>query len=370
MNKKLLAVAVASAIALPVAAHADTSNVTISGYLNMSVSSLKGKSAPTATDNSSMTNVSSNASNIVLAGKEDLGNGYAAIWQVQTFISFGGTGNTDTVNTDGLSNGTSYVGMATPFGALVAGKSDTPMKTLSRKVDLFNNELGDSRGALDSYSNWDLRTNNAVAYISPNFGGLTVTAAYVTNCTSCGVPVGTDGFTAANSVNDLSAYSLNALYSNGPIFAGVAYENHNFKGASVGATSNPDAWRLAGGYDFGMFKVVALWQRQSNIGGGTKSANTWGLGGSFNATPDNVLKAQYYRANDESGVSNSGGAVWALGYDHLMSKRTTLYVNYAQAQTHAATVGITPFGGGFGDNPGIVEGQSAHGFGVGMIHTF
>ena len=179
MNKKLIALAIASAFVAP-AAMADSGNVKISGQLHLSLDSINGTGSST-TDNKRATNVSSNASNIVFSGDEDLGNGLKALWQVQTYMTLGGTGNTDATNTDGLSNGQSYLGLGGGFGAVLLGKLESPFKVVSRKVDLFNNQVGDTRnlvsagtasGAISAASNlWDLRPQNTIAYASPDMSG-------------------------------------------------------------------------------------------------------------------------------------------------------------------------------------------------------
>ncbi len=67
MNKKLIAVAIAAALA-PAAAMADSGNVTIYGSLHMSVDSLNGAANSTGTDNNREMNISSNSSYIGFKG--------------------------------------------------------------------------------------------------------------------------------------------------------------------------------------------------------------------------------------------------------------------------------------------------------------
>ena len=63
----------------------------------------------------------------------------------------------------------------------------------------------------------DLRVDQAIAYISPNFNGLTLAAAIVQpGMDSTGTSSSADGFA--------EAYSIAALYSNGPFFASLAWE--------------------------------------------------------------------------------------------------------------------------------------------------
>jgi predicted porin len=231
-------------------------------------------------------------------------------------------------------------------------------------VDLFGNHLGDSRnlvskatGAPSTAMGWDLRTKNTVAYKTPNFSGLTAAVAYVTN---------TNSGSATDTTTD--AWSANGIYKNGPIFAGLAYEKHNLSNAGTGL-QDEHAWRLGAGYMFGAAKVVAFYQKASDIGG-TSGADrkVWGLGGAFKMGK-NTLKAQYYKAGDADNLSNTGASLWALGVDHKMSKRTSVYVAYARTSNDSGA-SYSAFGGGHGDNPRTVAGKDPSGFSLGMIHKF
>jgi predicted porin len=195
MNKKLLALAVAGAFVAPAAMA--QSNVTIGGKMHFSLDSLKGANAA-GNDLTTKTNVSSNSSNIYFRGTEDLGNGLSAFWQIQTYFSAGGTGNADAAfggTRDGVSSGNTYVGLeGKSWGKVLLGKHEAPFKLLSRKVDLFGDQLGDSRnlvampsggGAMTvSSGGWDLRPNNVIAYGTPNFNGFSALIAYVSNIDS------------------------------------------------------------------------------------------------------------------------------------------------------------------------------------------
>lgn len=411
MNKKLLALAVAGAFVAPAAMA--QSNVTIGGYMNFSLDSLKGRNAA-GNDLTTKTNVSSNASNIYFRGTEDLGNGLSAFWQIQTYFSAGGTGNTDTGNgsVDGVSSGNTYVGLeGKSWGKVLLGKHESPFKLLSRKVDLFNNQLGDSRNLVASASGagvtaggaaiysagWDLRPNNVIAYGTPNFNGFSVLVAYVSNVGTSAAQDPTTGSPATGSpaaanLNSVNAWSANATYENGPIFVGLGYEKHNLSKLSTAATANHSdekAWRLAAGYNFGDFKVVGLYQRESGLCVGTITTcstngtdakrTTWGLGGAYKLGA-NTIKLQYYRAGDlsNSGLANEGdtGAnMWALGVDHALSKRTTVYAVYARTNNDRYAM-YSAFGGGHGDNPGSVtptttrDSKDPSGFSLGVIHSF
>lgn len=364
MNKKLLALAVAGAMAAPLAAQAE---VTIYGVAHVSVDALDNDQ-----DDGDGLFVSSNSSRIGFKGSEDLGGGLKAIWQLESRVDLDESGGD-------FATRNSFVGLAGGFGAVIVGRHDTPFKIIGRKVDLFADQIGDSQniisfGAEETVGNaglWDLRPNNVIAYISPSFNGLQAIAAYVTSPqTVAGINLGDEG-----NDDDNSAYSLNVTYSNGPLFVGAAYEVHNLEtiqGALGGAVTedNESAFRLAASYEFGAFKVTGLYQQiQDSAGIDGADRDTYGIGAAY-SFGNNVLKAQWYTADDVDGLSNSGADMWAIGLDHNLSKSTTAYVVYAQTDNDSAA-SFSVSGGGHGEpNATNVGGGDASGFSIGLIHRF
>lgn len=406
MNKKLLALAIAGAFVTP-AAMADTSNVVVGGQMHFSLDSLDGANAA-GNGLTRKTNVSSNASNIYFKGSEDLGNGLSAIFQVQTFFSAGGTGNADVGGLgggltstqgvkDGVGSGNTFVGLkSNTMGTVILGKNESPVKVLSRKVDLFNNQIGDTRNltAMASYggavagalannsAGWDLRPANQIAYSSPSFSGFGFNAAYFTNL---GNGATIDAGTSSN-VNAVSAWATSATYENGPIFAGLGYEKHKLSDLITTDNQNDEnIWRASAGYNFGAFKVVGLYQRERdmfiNTSNNSAERNVWGLGGAYKFMGANTIKVQYYKASsikNTSGIANidqTGAKLWAVGFDHALSKRTTVYAAYATTNNDRYA-NYSAFGGGHGDNPGTVrpsatqDSKDPSGFSVGVIHNF
>ena len=352
MTKIAIALALLGSMSAP--AIAATSNVDISGTMDMSVSSISGKpSDPLATENSSETNVSSNNSNLVLKGSEDLGDGVKALWQVQTYFSAGGTDSKASAN-GSLSNGDTFLGLGSGMGTLRLGNMDSPVKNLGRKADLFSNHLADSRN-LTQEKYGDVRMQNSVRYDTPSFSGFSGSIAYSSNLDA----------TAATSAS-ADMYSLSGNYSNGPLFAGVGFESRDL---AVG--DDPDMWRLVGGYKFGDAKVVGLWQSASNTtgaAGADDDRDVWGIGGAY-AMGAFTFKAQYYGAGDLGSTADSGADMWAIGADYSLSKRTTVYAGYA-ATSNDDGAAFSVSGGGFGDNMGSVAGDTTSGFQMGVAHSF
>jgi len=389
MQKKLIALALASAFAAP--AFAATSNVDIGGTMDLSFDYLDSDTAT----NGSNVNVSSNASNIFFKGAEDLGGGMKAIWQIQSYFSVGGTGNADTgvlgeAPKDGISSGNTYVGLAGGFGTVLMGKHEAPAKLISRSVDLFNNQIGDTRNFTANagkslavamttptsattpfagvYSGgFDLRPNNVIAYASPNFSGFTAMVAYVTN-------VGETGATTDSSVD---AWSANAKYENGPFYVGLGWQQHNLSNADS-ALNDEQTWRLAASYAFGDLKFLGYYEKQDNLNvlTGVPATATvtsadrtiWGLGAAYKMGAF-TLKGQYYDSGDVGSIANSGASMYALGVDYSLSKRTTILAAYAATDNDSAA-SYSAFGGGHGDNPGTTAGGNPSGFSLGVRHAF
>jgi len=86
MNKKLMAAAVAGALALPGVALAQSS-VTISGIIKVGVDNLKIGNPGAARSHSSETRVTDNSSRILFNVTEDLGGGLSAIAQMDLRFS-------------------------------------------------------------------------------------------------------------------------------------------------------------------------------------------------------------------------------------------------------------------------------------------
>jgi predicted porin len=364
MQKKLIALAVAGLVAAP--AFAATSNVDVGGTMNLSVDYIDADVA----GNGSNVNVSSNSSNIFFKGSEDLGNGLKGIWQIQTYFSAGGTGNADTgvageSTKDGVSSGNTYVGLAGGFGTALIGKHEAPAKLIGRSVDLFGDQLGDNRNftakPAGQSNGWDLRPNNVIAYISPNFSGFSGAIAYVTNVTE------------SDSTNDnsIDAWSGSAKYENGPLMLGLGYQVHNLSETNP-ANEDENMWRLAASYNLGDLRLVGLYQQAADMNGTTNNdVKTWGVGAAYKMG-NMTFKGQYYSADDRDNAANTSGEMYAIGLDYALSKRTTVQFSYA-ATDNDSGVEYSAFGGGHGDNvcgDGGVTCGDPSGFGINVKHAF
>lgn len=340
MKKTLIALAVAGVVAAP-AAFAATSNVDIYGKMHMSVSLFDDQ-----TTGISDTQISSNASRIGLKGSEDLGGGLAAIWQVESGINLDEQNGT-------MSNRNSFVGLKGNFGTALLGNHDTPLKMVGRSVDLFGDTMADSRNVMGGGS--DTRAKNVAAYVSPSFNGLSVIAAYSTD-------LDTPATITAGDLDNHSVYNLSATYTNGPLFAGLAFGD----GDGHEALGLDKHWRLAAGFTMGNLKFVGQYDSLDDATPlvGTGDYTAWMLGASYSMGAI-VLKANYMDGDNDLSTATDPKQ-WTIGADYNLSKRTTAYALYANGEN-------VTLGSGAGSTDRIASGVASgdvSAFSVGLIHSF
>ncbi|MBK1706520.1 porin [Halochromatium glycolicum] len=158
---------------------------------------------------------SSRASRIGVKGSEDLGNGLKAIYQVELGLNFGD--NDITGGGNGISYRNSFVGLAGNWGTFLVGRHDTPLKISTGKLDQFSDTMADYNGTVGFN---DIRADNVIAYISPSFSGFSFAGAMI----AAGGGTDDEGLNV-NSDSLAGAWSLAGIYNNGPFYASIAYES-------------------------------------------------------------------------------------------------------------------------------------------------
>lgn len=327
MKKSLIALAVAGTFAAP--AFAATSNVDVYGRMNISIEDSNGTDVtPQVTDRQTFVGVK---------GSEDLGGGLKAVWQIESTIS---AGNSDGVGGATLAGRNSFVGLSGGFGTVLAGRHDTPYKLSTGRLDLFADTIADYNGdggALASTGKdgfvqlalaaHDHRSNNAVAYVSPDFSGFSFAAAVV--MTNRNNAAGTALDVLDNDANKtFDATSLSANYVNGPLFLTAGYQKaEDLANGGANHTTSP-AMKLGAGYSFGDAKVGLMYEDAEVETGGTKAVDrtSWMVNGAYGMGPI-TLKAQYGQVNDKMAANNDGTKL-SLGVDYSLSKRTSAMLTY------------------------------------------
>lgn len=374
MQKKLIALAVAAAAG---SAFAQT-NVTMYGIADVGYLNATGKQvAPTG--NNKFSGIQSgllSTSRLGFKGTEDLGNGLKALFTIETALQMDANQTGDTV-TNGAStqansgvfgmNRQSFIGLSGGFGTVVAGRLQTPVSDFYSKYAPLGGsgtldpvlQVQEEVGAAGSTD----RVDNAVAFVSPNFSGLTMKAAYsfAGELKGNAVPV-TDTTTNAKR----SATVLAADYDNGPLSVGGVYRVLGDSSNNNGTANNGDKqWSLGTSYNFGVAKAFATYQKASFDNGvnAAKKYKTYSVGVAVPVSAAGTVVASYAVSKDTNQVDDFGAKGYTLAYTHGFSKRTTGYAGYTVLdgrKDQAVNLG------------GVIAGldKKSSGFALGLRHSF
>lgn len=348
MKKKLLMAAVGAALVAgpTVAVHAAT---TLYGHMHMSYDRMDN-------DNNQENGIlANNSSRFGIKGSEDVGGGLKAIYQVEsgTFQADDGSGGF------GATLRNTFVGFSGGWGTVKIGRHDTPMKEVGRKLDDFNEQFGDARTLIGNAGAFDLRVSNMIRYDTPKFGGGFTASIMQTSNNGSNDNLGNTN----NKVN-----SLNAQYSSGPIWAGLAWEEQGV----TGSNDNPTNIRLMGSYTFNDIELGLLWDMMSDLGGvAGADRDALGLFASYKMG-NNKLKFNYIKLDELDNTPNTGADMIAIGVNHSLSKTVTLYANYAATSNdNLAANGVVSGAAGHDSNvlaPAL--GKDYTGYSLGTIIKF
>jgi predicted porin len=375
MNKKLVALAVGGAFALPLAAQAQTANVTLYGRLNVDFEFVKGKTCAAATSpvtgapgtaagcfvglptesttNSTVNRLSSNSSRLGVRGTESLGGGLNAIFQIESSI------NGDT-NGGNLGGRETFVGLQGSWGKFTAGRFLMPMDDLH---PIFGNAPTLTTSILSTAALWaqgplnkgqggfDARTGNSIRYDSPNFSGFTTAWQYSTRDSSgnadANATASGDNGDHASELRHAWVLGGNLIYANGPWNAGIAFErNEDVRG---GPKQDDTDWTLTGAYDFGTImqgfglRLAGVYERTKyETPTGDLKRDFWGISGTVPVGGGKVYLF-WGRANNGKGGAADGTAVgglvkgpdtksdqYEISYSYSLSPRTLLYTGYVK----------------------------------------
>lgn len=351
MHKKLIALAIASVLAVPLAAQA---GVEVYGQARMSLD-FNNNNDPVATNEDSVIAVSSNRSRIGFRGDEDLGGGLKALWQFEQGVAF------DT-STWGNEKRDSYIGLSGNFGTVLAGNLSTPYRVATSGLDPFRSTRGDNNaiiGSLNGSTGWndENRAGNAVAYASPDMSGFSAMAAYIVPSAATG-----DSLPMTTVQGKEDAYSLSGAYASGPIFVTAGYESWNSLGVGGDDVS---AWKIGGSYTLMENTTLgAIWENL-DMGGTTGTdgeRDAWALSVKHKMS-DITLMAAYAMADETGDVADTGANQFSLGASYALSKTTEAYALYSM-------VGNDSAGGYSLDGVNGVVGQDVSSLSVGINHTF
>lgn len=361
MNKKLIAVAIAGAVAAPAAMAQGSNPVTLYGLMHVSFGSVEAKGATVGASNLSRRYrvTDAGASRLGVRGTEDIGGGTKAFFQIESGLS------PDEGAARGvLASRNTGVGLQGGWGSLVLGRWDTPYKLASIGVDPWGDiNLGGYNSVIHGHANaggqgnFDRRENNAVQYWTPNMSGFQARVHYGAN----------EGKTSSINPYTLS-FSLG--YGKGPLTVFYSGERHKDSlGGTATAGSRETGNEFGGTFSFGKVKLGAMYETIKRTGPAVSQKNkAYYVSADVGLAGGHGLRAALGR-NKLDGNSSFNTSAFALGYYINLTKRTSVDLNIAQVKNNSSAT--NGFGGSF-DRAGLTVGAGAdpRGFTVGVKHTF
>lgn len=368
MKKKLLAVAVVGAFALPGAALAQSS-VTISGFLKGGFESLSYSGS--AKSPSSQTGVVDDSSRIIFNVREDLGGGLAAIGQVDMRVgldsgALGGVGN-------------NHLGLVSKnWGRIFFGRQDVHYFNRESELTVRGSLRADSIALLAFAGAGTVgiagatRTANIIHYTTPNWNGFTVIGAYSSNAAAVEADI-------ASGVRKGRSVHLNPNWAQKNFQIGYSYWTSKNDAAGAGlAVADQRGDRLYGSYNWGGLKVGLAWDKSklktATTGAEASNRSAWSLPIQYK-WGNHGIYGHYTKAGDDKATPGveDGAKMIALSYAYDLSKRTSLAFTYAKItnEVGAAYNLFTSAALGLGAGAGaIAAGEDPRMWGVTMRHAF
>ena len=341
MNKKIVALAVAAAFAIPAAASAQT---TLFGQFKYEVGAVENLEGDRGAVHSSL------GTRLGIRGAEDLGGGLQGIYRFQA--GFGQANATLGAQSFDL-NEENWVGVQGGFGRVLLGRSDTAFKQASIPFRAFTDTLADLSTRPASFGRAE-----GVHYVTPSFGGFTVAATV-----------------EPNGAEFDSYWSLAGIYRQGPLFVSAAvegapdtsdfYPNEGlnttlYQGGGKAVVADGTNWQVGASYTWNDLTFGVLYQDIDDV------AEWITIPVSYAVTPNITLRAAaQYRDPEADGADD--GTNFGLGAQYNFSSRTELFAN---VWADDFTANETPAEGG-PVTPGALGGAAdkTH-FGVGLRHSF
>jgi len=349
--KKLL---IANAVLLACGAAAAQSSVTLFGIADVNVGYVNkdagGKSHVGLGAHGRST------SRLGLRGTEDLGGGLKAGFWLEGQI------DPDTGGSGFNFRRRSIVNLSGAFGEFRFGRDLVPSFNGLAGYDIWNTTgiahfraLSERWGVGGTDDNSGVRADNLIVYNTPDFNGFTASVGYAFDEKTSG------------TIKDGRYMGGYLRYANGPLSVSVAGAQR--KTAAIGSVeTDRDTYGVGGSYDLGVVKLGAIFQNVTYKPEGLPKLkyDSYALNSAIPVGSSGVVNLSY-ALYDQKAIDSKTHHV-AVGYDHNMSKRTTLYgVMAFMKNNDAATMGLKPNN----VHPGDGQADKSHGgLQVGIRHSF
>jgi predicted porin len=238
----------------------DNTTVTIYGHVDVSFDAFNNG----VFDQGTKLGIASNLSSFGVRARHNLApygyEGYSVVAQFESQVDVSAAPN------ERAAFGTrdSYVGLEGPWGAIKAGKSDTPYKKATSPFDPFSGTVADYNSIMgntggDNRAEFDWRMNHAIWYESPIWNGFQFSALF-----SPGQNYAPDNSDYAyGDYFQCNGASTRGSGSNFPNTGGALPGNIGGNGCTDGSYGN--AFSAAATYKNGPFTAIAAYERHQGV---------------------------------------------------------------------------------------------------------
>lgn len=267
-------------------------------------------------------------------GSEDLGGGLKAVFNLEGDFDSGTGGSRfgggTTIN--GIFGRQANVGLSGDWGTVLLGR----MYSVALIAELGTEPRGykESLSGLLSYAAVQLPDGNALG--GNNFGGIFTSNAVAYSGAFGPVNVGVSyGFGEQAGDNSQGrTLALGVSYS-GPVVLSFSYQG--IEGIGAGTQAETKRYGVGVAVPLGDFTIKSLYHRGTQddaAGVEVGKTDNFGIGADFRWNPQNTATIAYYYGKDKVNTDDKTKTL-VLSNDYALSKRTTLYGQFAYVDANA-----------------------------------
>lgn len=352
-------IAALSLLAVPGCVFAE-SGVIVYGRIHAGLDRIETSASAAAPHGESLARVSDNSSKIGFRGREDLGHGNTAFFQIE------GNAKIDD-GTGAINSQDTFVGLENPaYGRIALGRFATPIRQINGYTNRFYGEgiQDDANISQLGSDGFNRRGANAISYTTPAVKGVSATVYRASE---------------NEARNGDRVYSGIVQYVNGPLKGAIGYEAHT----DLRPGLREKMLRAVANYNFGGGDVGVAWNRMVyDIASGELRRDYFTVTGAYKAG-GGALIGRFGVAGDVSGSAPNGASVTVkgtslvrgadsgakqatLGYEYYLSRRSTVYAYYTQTNNEK-NANYTFGGNAFATTR---QGAKVSGVMLGVIHLF
>lgn len=346
MQKKIIALAIAAAFSAP----AFAADVNVYGIVDAAVARVSNSG-----QKSDLLAVSGglSGSRFGVKATEDVDGGMKVIAVLEYAL------DTQTSTSDTAVGAASGIGaarqemlaLAGGFGTVATGYLQTTAYDFAGKFDpMFGSSVSPWQNMTKGNAQFLVgavagaaRAQRALAYISPDMGGVTVAVNYSTSLAG----LGNLTIAEAGVETKVTATLLSATYTGGPLTVGGVYAKTT--NPSAASTSDEKEMALGASYDLGVAKLMGTFQTTKNgVAGTAGNANKIMTFSGVIPVGPGAIAASYAKATIGTAAAGADGNGSGLTVAYLqgLSKTVTAYGALSRVSNGANTRAFSVFNGG------------------------